>query len=146
MRGTKDDSLYGTRPLARLKVRHASRCPINNVLDMDGAALREVTDALNRLTASRAVIENYDRHPWRGCRIAGFSLTLQDEITHDFQCLSQTISNCAESVAACGTLASRRQNPASPNLKPLWIKQKGCYSFLSFRTMVCPQCAKSPHG
>ena len=35
--------------LARLKVRRASRCPINNVLDMDAATLREITEALGRL-------------------------------------------------------------------------------------------------
>ena len=115
--------------LARLKVRRASRCPINNVLDMDAAALREITDALGSLAASRAVIEDYDRHPWRGCCIASFSLTLQDDITHDFQRLSQAISNCAESVAILSRYGFTSAEPSKSELETAMDQAKRLLQF-----------------
>ena len=103
--------------LAGLKPRRTSRCPISNVLDLDGAACRETTDALGRLTASRAVIEHHERHPWRGCCIASFSLTLQDDITHDFQRLSQTISTCAEFVAVLSRFGFTSAEPSKSDVE-----------------------------
>jgi very-short-patch-repair endonuclease len=103
--------------LSHIKVRRVSRCPIRSVLEVDAATLREITDVLDSLTASRAVIEEYDQHPWRGCRVAGFSLTLQDDIAHDFQHLSQGISNCAQSVAILSLYGITSDQPSKSEVE-----------------------------
>ncbi len=92
-------------------------------------ALREITDALSSLTACRAVIEDYDRHPWRGCCIASFSLTLQDDITHDFQRLSQAISGCAESVAILSHYGFTSAQPSKSELETALEQAKRLLQF-----------------
>src|SRR5262249_33554476 len=50
-----------------------SRCPVPGVLERDGAYLQRVTDLLSRLPECRTVLEEGERHPWHGSRVAGYS-------------------------------------------------------------------------
>lgn len=127
--------------LAQLKASHTSRCPIGNVLDVDAVTLREITDALRSLTASHAVIEQYDQHPWRGCCIARFSLTLQDDIAHDFGHLSQAISTCAQSVAI---LSQYGLAPEQPNKSQAEMTLEQARQLLEFPDLPAQWFARNP--
>jgi hypothetical protein len=63
--------------LARLdRLTSSSRCPVPQVLERDAAYLRNLTDLLARLPDFRSVIEEGDRHPWRGCRATVYSTSV----------------------------------------------------------------------
>jgi very-short-patch-repair endonuclease len=86
--------------LARLAGRRASRCPVPDVLRRDAAYLRRVTDLLATLPACRGVIDEQDRHPWRGCRAAAFSPTLRDDVAHHFGRIAACLGGVREVTAA----------------------------------------------
>ncbi len=69
----------------------ASRCPIPQVLQRDAAYLRQLTDLLARLPDCRSVIEEGERHPWRGCRAEVYSLTLREDVRHHLSRLADCV-------------------------------------------------------
>lgn len=79
--------------LAKLGAGPISDCPLPDVLNLSFSRVRDIEDRLRSLTLGRTVIDEYSRHPWRGCRANGFSLSLEDE-------LRQTLSGLEESLAA----------------------------------------------
>jgi hypothetical protein len=83
--------------LARLGwIGSTSRCPVPEVLGRDAAWLRDIAELLGRLPDCRAVIEDLDRHPWRGCRVAVYSLTVRDDVEHHLGRLAATMRRAAE--------------------------------------------------
>jgi hypothetical protein len=97
--------------LARLeRLTSRSRCPVPQVLERDAAYLRHVVELLARLPDCRGVIAARDRHPWRGCRAAVYSLTLRDDVRHHFGRLAGRIApllEASESLRRCGLGAER---------------------------------------
>src|SRR5262245_5189116 len=92
--------------LARLeRLTSRSRCPLPQVLERDAAYLRHVGELLARLPNCQGVIADHDRHPWRGCRAAVYSLTLRDDVRHHFGRLAGRIASfleASESLRRCG--------------------------------------------
>jgi very-short-patch-repair endonuclease len=114
--------------LAHLPSR--SFCPISQVLERDAAYLRNVEDLLKRLPDCRGVIENRDRHPWRGCRVLVFSQNVQDEIRHHFSRLAEALTQAEEVATALHKLGF---GPSAPTWHE-WLK-----SLEAARTVLaCP--------
>ena len=82
--------------LAELKPARVSRCPIPRVLSTDAATLREITELLRSITRCGAVLEDFQHHPWRECRVKAFSLAVQDDIHYGFELLARSIDQLAE--------------------------------------------------
>src|SRR5205814_641767 len=57
-----------------------SRVAIADVRNKDAAYLDRVTGILARLPDCRAVFADGGRHPWRGCKVAAWSVVLRDDI------------------------------------------------------------------
>ncbi len=86
--------------LARLvRLESVSRCSIPQVLERDAVFLRDVAELLGRLPDCRSVIENRDRHPWRGCRATVFSQTLRDDVCHHFSVLTASLGRILDASA-----------------------------------------------
>src|SRR5262249_35757209 len=54
---------------------------------------------LARLPDCRSVIEEGNRHPWRGCQATVYSLTLRDDVQHHFGRLAERLEEIAASSA-----------------------------------------------
>jgi very-short-patch-repair endonuclease len=121
--------------LAHLPSR--SLCPVSQVLERDAAYLRHVENSLERLPDCRGVIENRDRHPWRGCCAPVFSLSVRDEVRHHFSRLVEALGQAGVVAAALhrlsfgpsaptwaqwlGSLEAARSVLACPMVPPAWF-------------------------
>jgi very-short-patch-repair endonuclease len=104
--------------LARLaRLTSVSRCPVPEVLAKDAGYLRSVVELLERLPDCRSVIDERDRHPWRGCRAAVYSLTLRDDVHHHFDRLAGCLARAGE---ATSTLHRLGFGAAAPN-RAQWL-------------------------
>jgi very-short-patch-repair endonuclease len=86
--------------LARLDhLASKSRCLVPDVFERDGDYLRRVTDLLAKLPDCRSVIEEGDRHPWRGCRATVYSPNVRDDVQHHFGRLGKCLEQITEASA-----------------------------------------------
>jgi very-short-patch-repair endonuclease len=91
--------------LARLaRLTSVSRCAVPRVLERDAAYLRHVTELLARLPDCRGVIANRDRHPWRGCQVTVYSLTVQGDVQHHFGRLAACMVGIEEATSVLHAL------------------------------------------
>jgi very-short-patch-repair endonuclease len=117
--------------LTRLeRLTSTSRCPVPQVLERDAAFLRGVTDLLARLADCRAVIEEFDRHPWRGCRAKVYSQSLREDVRHHFGRLRENLRPILE---AAGVFARLGFGVGSPT-KGQWLGSLG----VARSVLACP--------
>jgi hypothetical protein len=89
--------------LARLETLPGrSRVTVPAARDKDRAYLDRVAAILGRLQDCRAVLAADVKHPWRGCKLAAWSGTIQDDIRFH---LGRLIQLAPEASAAAGSLA-----------------------------------------
>jgi hypothetical protein len=81
-----------------------TRCPTPAPLQVNEASLRHVTDLLGRLPDCLEVIRDRDRHPWRGCRAAVYSLNLRDDLEYHVGRLARLAPEAAEVAAGLAWL------------------------------------------
>lgn len=103
--------------LAALKPSRLSRWTVSNVLATDAATLRQITECLTGLARFRRAIEDYEHHPWNGCRVAAFSLTAQDDIQHGFSTLVQAIESLAEPLRVLHQAGFMPGHPTNKDLR-----------------------------
>ena len=90
--------------LAEVLEEAPSRVPIPDVLAIDATRLRRMEELLVALGDCRGAIDEHDRHPWRGCRVAADSLTRRDDVEYHFGRLARGLSAVAEAMPALARL------------------------------------------
>jgi very-short-patch-repair endonuclease len=86
--------------LARLaRLGSKSRCAVLNVLDRDGDYLTRVCGLLTGLADCREVLADRARHPWRGCRVVAYSLTVRDDAEYHLTRLAGQVREAEAAVA-----------------------------------------------
>ncbi len=90
--------------LAEVLEEPPSRCPIPEVLAIDAARLRRMSDLLVALKDCRGAIDEHDRHPWRGSRVLADSLTRRDDVEHHFGRLARCLDEVARAMPALARL------------------------------------------
>ncbi|MBX9787609.1 MAG: DUF4011 domain-containing protein [Pirellulales bacterium] len=73
-----------------------SQCPLGDVLSLDIKRLSEMERAIEALAACENVIDAYESHPWRNCRLKELSLIAQDDLEHTFNILVEALTQIRE--------------------------------------------------
>ena len=103
--------------LTRLGMATKSRCQLPDPAGVDRQTFNSWLQLLGRATEFGNVIERYDSHPWRGCKLTSRSLSLADDIQHHFGVLAKAfeqIEIATRSLVASG-LIDREVTPAGLN-------------------------------
>jgi len=82
--------------LARVDRGPSSRCAIEDPAKFTGQQLRDIHDLLRKLADCKAVIDGYAQHPWKGCRLQGQSLSIEDDVRHHFSALAASFRRIAD--------------------------------------------------
>ncbi|MGD0767001.1 MAG: DUF4011 domain-containing protein [Tepidisphaeraceae bacterium] len=75
-------SIHGK--LARIRTSSQTRLIIADVHEIDASRLQEMEEGVAQLANFKAIIAGRVIHPWRGCRIELYNLTLPDDIRFHF--------------------------------------------------------------
>jgi len=87
--------------LARLfSLPDQTRWTANDVLERDGDFLRQATDTLVALSRCKAVVENPNAHPWRGCCLTSVTQAGLDDARHYLS----RVADATERLSAGSTL------------------------------------------
>lgn len=100
--------------LAKLIGSPVSQCRIDNVLGVDAGALQDILAAIRSLTDCEDVVTRHSNHPWRGCRLNRFSLTLEDEVRQALTELRRALQQWASPLTQ---LANEGHCDVSPTLQ-----------------------------
>jgi very-short-patch-repair endonuclease len=82
--------------LARLRGRPVSHCPVADVLEVDATRLSKIEQTLQALVSCRAVLDDYDQHPWRNCALTEQSMSVEDDVSHHCGILIDAIKALGE--------------------------------------------------
>jgi very-short-patch-repair endonuclease len=81
--------------LAKLRAPVPTRWITQDVMSVTWATLNEIHQGLDRLQRCSAVVNDFDVHPWKGCRVRSLSLQDQDDVRHHFGSLKSTLASLA---------------------------------------------------
>ena len=101
--------------LAKLDtLKGRSRVAIPDVRNRDATFLDHIAGILARLSGCRAVFADGGKHPWRGCKVAAWSVVLRDDIRFHLDRLAKRTADAASAVEPLSRLGFALSPPTVP--------------------------------